>query len=131
MMRSRFLTEIRWLACVLVFTTTLICSLQSGASAMLAPAAVPRPASEPAPDRAADLGTVRKTLESKILRRRLGELGYSDKEIQARLSKLSDRQVHQFASRIHALNPGGDITVVGILVVVLLVLFILYLVKRV
>jgi ribose 1,5-bisphosphokinase PhnN len=58
-------------------------------------------------DRAADRQAVQKTLESKILRQRLHELGLSDKEIQARLEKLSARQIHQLASRIDVLNPGG------------------------
>jgi hypothetical protein len=123
----------RWLACVLVFTTTLVCSLQTGANAMLAPASAPvsAPAGDAVTDRAADMRTVQKTLESKLLRQRLHELGYTDKEIQVRLDKLSDQQVHQLASRIDALNPGGDFTVFGILIAVVLVLLIIYLIKRV
>ncbi|NNN04842.1 MAG: PA2779 family protein [Elusimicrobia bacterium] len=118
----------RALACLLIFTTTMVCTLQTGARAMLAPATAP--ASDTGSQRAADVKTVQKTLESKVLRRRLHELGLSDKEIQARLDKLSDRQVHQFASRLHALNPAGDFTLIGVLIVVVLVLFIIYLVKR-
>jgi ribose 1,5-bisphosphokinase PhnN len=124
-------TGVRWIACVLVFTTTLVCTLQAPAAAMLAPAGASSPAHESAPDRAADLRSVQKTLESKVLRQRLHELGLSDQEIQARLSKLSDRQVHQLASKLHALNPGGDFTIIGILIAVVLVLFIIYLVHRV
>ena len=132
MLKSRLLkTGVRRLACVLAFTTTLVCFLQTGASAMLAPAAVPAPTSDAVPDRAADIRTVQKTLESKVLRQRLHELGLSDQEIQARLGKLSDQQVHQLASRIHALNPGGDFTLFGILIAVVLVLLIIYLIKRV
>ncbi len=97
---------------------------------MIVPAAAP--ATDPAAAvRAADLKTVQNTLESKVLRHRLKELGYSDQEIQSRLSRLSDRQVHQLASRIHSLNPGGDFAIGGILILVLLVLLIIYLVKRV
>jgi Spy/CpxP family protein refolding chaperone len=66
-------------------------ALPSGAAAMLAPAAAPKPA--------ADAGTVQKTLEAKILRQRLRELGLSDQEIRARMKKLSDQQIHQLASR--------------------------------
>jgi hypothetical protein len=132
MIRTRSLkTGVRRLACVLVFTTTLVCSLQTGGYAMLAPAAVPPPAADGVTDRAADVRTVQKTLESKVLRQRLHELGLSDKEIQTRLDKLSDQQVHQLASRINAVNPGGDFTLFGLLLLVVLVLLIIYLVKRV
>ena len=65
------------------------------------------PAVVPVSDRAADGQAVQKELESKILRQRLHELGFSDKEIEARLEKLSARQIHQLASRIDVLNPGG------------------------
>ena len=58
-------------------------------------------------------------------------MGLSDEEIQTRLSKLSDQQVHQLASRIHALNPGGDFTLFGVLIFVVVVLLIIYLVKRI
>ena len=132
MTKSRSLkTAVRWLACVLAVTTTFVCSLQTGASAMIAPAAVPAPAADAVQDRASDMQTVQKTLESKVLRQRLHEMGLSDKEIDARLSKLSDKQVHQLASRIHALNPGGDFTLFGVLILVVLVLLVIYLVKRV
>ena len=122
---------VRGLAFILVFTTTLVCSLQTGASAMLAPAAAPAPASDTVPDRAADMQAVQKTLESKVLRQRLHELGLSDREIQTRLGKLSDPQLHQLASRISSLNPAGDFTLFGILIAVVLVLFIIYLIKRI
>ena len=74
---------------------------------------------------------VQKTLESKVLRQRLHELGLSDREIQTRLGKLSDPQLHQLASRISSLNPAGDFTLFGILIAVVLVLFIIYLIKRI
>ena len=132
MKKSRSLkTAGRWLACVLVVTTTLVCSLQTGASAMIAPAAVPAPAADAVQGRAADMQAVQKTLESKVLRQRLHEMGLSDKEIETRLNKLSDQQVHQLASRIHALNPGGDFTLFGILILVVLVLLVIYLFKRI
>ena len=129
-MTRRKTTDVRWLACVLVFSTTLVCSLQTGASAMLAPAAIPAPAAESVPNRAADMQSVQKALESKLLRHRLNELGLSDKEIQTRLGKLSDQQVHQLASRMPALNPGGDFSVFGVLLLVLVVLLIVYLIKK-
>ena len=96
---------------------------------MLAPAEIP--ASATSSTRSADMKTIQGTLESEVLRERLKEFGLTETEINARLSKLSDKQVHQFASRVQTINPGGDFTVIGILLAVVLVLFIIYLVKRV
>lgn len=85
---------------------------------------------------ASDLQTIQTSLESKEIRGKLHALGLSDEEIQARLSRLSAAQVHQLASQIRALNAAGHYGdgagfVVGLLFVALLVLLILYLVKRV
>jgi hypothetical protein len=66
-------------------------ALPNGASALLAPAAAPKPA--------VDAPMVQKTLEAKILRQRLRELGLSDREIGTRMKRLSDEQIHQLASR--------------------------------
>jgi hypothetical protein len=129
---------VRGLIYTLVLTTTMVCSLKQDAWAMLVPAATAadasgaaRPDGAPSATRAADMKIIQGTLESKILRQRLKELGLNDSEVNSRLSKLSDKQVHQLATRIHTLNPGGDFTLIGILILVVLVLFIIYLVKRV
>jgi hypothetical protein len=113
----------------LILTTTMLCSLKSDGWAMLVPSQIPSGGSSST--READMKTIQGTLESKVLRARLKEYGLTDAEINSRLSKLSDKQVHQFASRLHAANPGGDFTLIGILIVVVLVLFVVYLVQRV
>ena len=79
--------------------------------------------------RSTDLDAIQTALESKIIRAKLDALGLTDAEIQARLSRLSDKQIHQFASQIRAVHPAGDV-VVELLLVVVLVLLILYLAKR-
>ena len=119
---------VRGMVYTLILTTTMVCSLQHEGSAMLVPADIP--AATPSATRSADMKTIRGALESKILRERLKELGLTDTEINSRLSKLSDKQVHELATRIHAVNPGGDFTVIGILIAVVLVLLIIYLVKK-
>jgi hypothetical protein len=68
----------------------LSCILRTAASAMLVPAAAPP---------AAALRAMQKSLEAKVLRQRLHELGLTDQEIQTRLKKLTDQQIHQLASR--------------------------------
>lgn len=126
------------IAVTLVLSVTLLAGTHDRASAMLAPAPAPEapaamaPADQaPSAQRMSDMKTVQKTLESKVLRQRLHELGLTDSQIDARLSRLSDQQLHQMASQIRTLNPGGDGLIVGLLVIVLLVVLIIYLVKRI
>lgn len=80
-------------------------------------------------DRAQDLNTIRQTLENKMVAKRLAELGFSQKEINSRLSQLSDQQIHQFAQKMNRLKVGGDgwDFLVALLIVVILVILILQL----
>jgi hypothetical protein len=81
---------------------------------------------------AKDLETIRQFLEVKAVKNRLESLGYSTEEIQARLSNLSNEEIHQLAGNINTLTPGGDAAgvIISILVIVLLVLLILRLMDR-
>ncbi|HVE13974.1 MAG TPA: PA2779 family protein [Elusimicrobiota bacterium] len=126
-------TGFRGLVYTLMLSTTLTCGLQIAAQAMLAPAYFPEPAAGDRQRRAEDTRAVQAALESKVLRQRLKELGLSEREIQSRLDKLSDRDLHELALRARALNAGGDDggAIAGLLVLVLLVLLIVYLVKRI
>jgi hypothetical protein len=99
------------------------------AEAMLVPAPMMRP--EMTQDqRTRDLKTIQATLEAKALRSRLHAIGLSDQQIETRLSKMTDQEIHQFASQIRAVHPAGD-ALIPILVAVLLVVLIIYLIKRV
>jgi hypothetical protein len=122
------INSIKSIAFALVLAITWGCAVPPPAQAMLAPANL----SEAAPEvnHTADLQTIQKTLESKVLQAKLHALGLSDAEIQLRLSRLSDTQRHQLASQIRAVNPGGDL-LIGLLVFVVLVLLIIYLLKRI
>lgn len=77
--------------------------------------------------RAADLTKVRAALESSIIRQRLVDYGLSPDEATARLSTLSDEQLHQFAANIDAAQAGGSLAgdILFVLLVVLLVIVIL------
>ena len=73
-----------------------------------------------------DIQTIKKALENKIVKQRLQDLGYSEKEIQDRLNQLSDEEVHSLAMRIDSLSQGGILgLVIAVLVIVVLVLLIL------
>ena len=79
-------------------------------------------------DRAADLGTVEKVLEAKMIKARLAELGLTHEEIRNTLSQLNDRQLHKFAQQLDNLKIAGDgglgivisVLVIAILAVLLL-----------
>ena len=80
-------------------------------------------------DRMQDLNRIQQTLESKMVSKRLAELGFSKAEIDSRLSQLSDAQLHQMAQNLSKLKTGGDVgeAVIAILIIVLLVIVILQL----
>ena len=100
-------------------------------------AAVPAPAAAaPAPthlalaaaDRAASLTAIQTFLERKVVHQRLADLDLSPEEIQARLPQMTDEQVHAVASRIEALQAGGNglgnTIVIALLVITVIVLIV-------
>jgi hypothetical protein len=80
-------------------------------------------------DRAEDLARVQNLLEAKIVRERLDALGFSQEEIQAKLSQLTDQELHQLATQIDSLTAGGDAggVIIAILVIIILIIVILQL----
>jgi hypothetical protein len=120
--------SLKAIALLLTITVTSVTSVQMVAEAMLAPVSAVQTA--PTIDRTADMAVIQKTLESKLLRKKLEAMGLKQSEIDTRLSRMSDQQVHQLASQIRSVNPAGD-AVVYVLVVVLLVLLVVYLIKRI
>lgn len=79
--------------------------------------------------RKAAVDKIQRILESKIISQRLSEIGLSKNEINSRLNELNDDDIHQFASQLESLMPGGDAitTIMGLLVIAILVLVILQL----
>lgn len=78
-------------------------------------------------DRAADLDKIQQVLETKMIAERLEKLGFTQEEINGKLSQMNDRQVHQLALQLDDLKVGGDglgviiaLLVIAILVVLLL-----------
>ncbi len=87
----------------------------------------PTPANPSVFERTEDLAQIQKVLETKIIRDRLERLGFSQKEIQARLNDMSSEQLHQLALALDDARVGGDglgiviaLLVIAILVVLLL-----------
>lgn len=65
-------------------------------------------------------------LDQKELRQKLAERGLSADEISTRLASLSDSEMNQLAQQMDQAQYGGDI-----LVTILLVVLIIYIVKRI
>lgn len=78
--------------------------------------------------RAADIATIQKSLETKIVRDRLGQLGFTPAEIEERLLYANDAELHQLASQSETMMAGGD---GGIIVTVLVVVLLILLIQRV
>jgi len=106
--------------------SVLLLGFISGANAGLAPST---PMAAYSWDRDGDLDRIQEILEVKMISQRLDKLGFSEEEIQSRLTCMSDRQIHQLALKLDELKVGGDGFgfIVGILVIVILVWVIVYL----
>ncbi len=81
-------------------------------------------------DRFADIGRIRKTLETKMISERLERLGLTQDEVNNRLAQLNDQQVHKLALQLDDLKVGKDDglgLVIGLLVIAILVVLLLQL----
>lgn len=73
--------------------------------------------------RKADMGRVQRVLEEKLVQERLQSIGLSTDEAKSRLDKLADEELHSFAKNLDSIYPGGDVTsLVVLLLIVLLVM---------
>ena len=68
-------------------------------------------------------------LESKVVQQKLVDYGLSPEETMARVNKLSDEQINQFATHTGSLQAGGDggSVIAGLLTVAILVVILVYL----
>ncbi len=80
-------------------------------------------------DRTTELEKIQNFLETKAVSKRLGQFGYTQEEIQKRLTQLNDQQIHQIATKLDDLKIGGDGggVIIAILVIIILVIVILQL----
>ena len=76
--------------------------------------------------RTTDLTRLRSALESTVIKQRLIDYGLSSEEAAARLTLLSDEQIHDLASRMDSVQAGGG--VVGDVVLLLLLAVIIVIV---
>jgi hypothetical protein len=121
----------RPLVIYLVLALIAISATAGPAEAMLLPASAGAAPGAPATDRAADLATVQKILESKELRQKLLDYGLTPEEAEARIAALSGEQLHHLAANLDAVQAGGDAlsTLLGLVIIALLVVLIIYLLE--
>lgn len=78
--------------------------------------------------RAADIAVVQQALETKVVRHRLAELGFTAEEVQDRITFASNEELHQLAAQSETVMAGGD---GGFLITVLLVALLVLLIMRI
>ena len=115
----------KWIACYLVLAMVVIGVASPVQASFFSSEALTTASS----DRTGDLQTVQAALESKLVRQRLADLGFTAEEVGARVAQLSDEQIHQVAQRLDQVRIGQDGfgVVIGLLVVAGLVVLIYYL----
>ena len=115
----------RPLAIYLALALLAITTFAGPAEAMFVTSAHNRNAAAPS-DRAAGLARVQTALESKVVQQKLMDYGLTPEETMARVNKLSDEQINQFATNTDALQAGGDgsISLVALLLIIILVILI-------
>ena len=77
-----------------------------------------------------NMNKVQRALESKIVQDKLAELGLTKDEATAKLDKLSDADLHQFAMNADSLDSGGDGGIgllIGLLIIAILIVLLLQL----
>ena len=119
-MRVPFMRQVSWYLVVAMF----VIGIAPRVDASFSPSGV---IALPQADRAQDLNKIQQVLENKLIAKRLADLGFSQKEINSRLSQMNDQQIHRIAQKLGSLKVGGDGVefVIALLVVVVLVILIL------
>jgi uncharacterized protein DUF6627 len=116
----------------LVIVTSVMGLIPSDLSAMVAPPLPTTGDSASQSHRWEDLQKLQTVLESKVVRQRLQDIGLTPEEINTRLSRLSDNQLHELATHVEAMIPAGDGLgiVIALLVIAILVVILIYLLNH-
>ena len=76
-------------------------------------------------ERSRDLQKLQTFFETKMVRERLKDLGFTPEEVQMKLEGLSDQEVHQMSIRLDEMKVAGDGVAVFIAVFLIAVLVVL------
>jgi len=118
----------RQIALVLAFTILALGSIPAKSMAFV----VGTEAAVSEHSREADIARIQRVLESKLVADRLAQAGLTEDEINGKMTRLSDEEVHSFASQLESVYPGGDGLgiVIALLIIVILVMVILKMADR-
>ncbi len=86
---------------------------------------------QPTAARVADMAKVQAVLESRVVRQKLLDYGLSPEEALARVSTLSDKEIHELAAHSDSIQAGGDPADVffGLIIVAVLVVVLVFLIQ--
>lgn len=111
---------VRSVALCLVFSFFFISLIPQNSYAYIAAA------EELSVTRQADEAVIQRVLESKALVERLESFGLTAEEIDSKISRLSDSELHSFASSLESVSPGqGGGAIIAALVIIILVYILL------
>jgi hypothetical protein len=113
----------------MVMVTLVMGSYPSDVGAMVAPPLPTTTNSASESHRREELQKLQTVLELKVVRQRLHDIGLTPEEINSKLSKLSDDQLHELATHVEAIIPAGDGLgiVIALLVIAILAVILIYL----
>ena len=111
-MKKAFMKQVTWYLVVAMFVIGITPRVYAGFSPSEVVGLSPI-------DRGSDLEKIQNAIETKMIRERLKQIGFTPDEIQKKLSQLSDQQIHQLALQLDELQVGGDggWVILGILIV--------------
>ena len=116
----------KWITCYLVLAMIVVGMVPPAGASFLSSEAIKTAGIS---DRASDLHRIQTSLETKLVRQRLADLGFTPEEIRARIAQLSDQQIHQVAQKLDEVRVGQDGfgIFIGLLVIAGLIWLIYYL----
>lgn len=117
-----FMKQISW--CLVVLTAVI--SVAPKANASFAPSVAIGISTV---DRASDLNKIQSVIEQKMVRDRLEKYGLTKDEINSRLDKMDDDQIHNLALNLDQIRVGGDGIglIIGLLIIAILVVVLIQL----
>ncbi len=117
-MKTRFFRSVTF---CLIFSFFLVAIIPQNSHAYIAAT------EELSSTRQADEATVQRILESKAVSERLASFGLTAAEVDSKVKRLSDSELHSFASNLESVSPGqGAGAVVAVLVIAILIFVLLH-----
>ena len=130
--RRRAIEELlkRSIVVYLAAAMVVLTAVPADVHAMFLPSSLPHTQDGSAMGRQKNLDQLQKLLESRVISQRLSDLGFSQEEVSSRLDRLSDEQIHYFATHLESVQAGGDAAlgiIIALLIIAILVVLLLQL----